>query len=319
MEVFGKALNDRRLPGWGLATTPTGLGSTRLNSSFQRGFSEPSAGPVYARSMHVDFRTGRPPEGGQWCSNEHDDVASALDALDDLLDTTELHTLILAPPCPEGLSIPRLWRRVVSHLVRRGFDGRLDAWAPSAAVIDHLVRYLPLGARPRVSHDRGNGLVLQATVGDLVDARADAIVNASNTRLVLGGGVSGALAERFGTDLQRKMRAHGTIADGETVATVCPAESGCRYVLHCASAEGSEVTIRACVDSVLRCATELGCSTVILPALGTGTGMLPVSSFARLLWEGAAVVESLRVEVWCWTETDLEELRRTWSILDAKG
>ncbi|MEM7152790.1 MAG: macro domain-containing protein [Myxococcota bacterium] len=267
--------------------------------------------------MDVSFRTGRPLEGDPWCCDEHDDIESALDALDAQLDADDLAALVFAQPCPEGLSLPRLWRRVLGHLTQRDFDRPLEVWAPSATVIDHLVRYLPVDARPFTQHQRPGGLVLHATVGDLANANADAIVNASNTRLVLGGGVSGALAERFGDELQSGMRAHGTIADGQTVVTSCPTGSGCKYVLHCASAEGSEATIRACIDSVLERAVQLECSTVITPALGTGTGMLPVSTFARLVWKATRSIEaSLRLETWCWTQSDFKELQATWTQLD---
>jgi len=55
--------------------------------------------------------------------------------------------------------------------------------------------------------------------GDLAAERADAIVNAANSALLLGGGVAGAIAARGGPEIQAECARHGEIAVGEAALT----------------------------------------------------------------------------------------------------
>jgi O-acetyl-ADP-ribose deacetylase (regulator of RNase III) len=55
--------------------------------------------------------------------------------------------------------------------------------------------------------------------GDLVEQEVDAIVNAANTDLVLGGGVAGAIRSRGGPAIQRECDAHGPVKLGEAALT----------------------------------------------------------------------------------------------------
>jgi len=55
--------------------------------------------------------------------------------------------------------------------------------------------------------------------GDLVEQQVDAIVNAANTDLLLGGGVAGAIRRRGGPTIQRECDAHGRVKVGEAAIT----------------------------------------------------------------------------------------------------
>src|SRR5580698_3537420 len=70
--------------------------------------------------------------------------------------------------------------------------------------------------------------------GDLATATVDAIVNAANNDLILGGGVAGAIRTRDGPSIQEECQRIGPIRIGEAAITGggnLPA----RYVIHAAS------------------------------------------------------------------------------------
>jgi len=56
--------------------------------------------------------------------------------------------------------------------------------------------------------------------GDLTDADVDAIVNAANNDLMLGGGVAGAIRVKGGPAVQQECDKIGPIALGEAAITV---------------------------------------------------------------------------------------------------
>ena len=246
-----------------------------------------------------------------WGSSDFSDAFEAIEELGDLIEHPPSVIALRFDEPPVGTSLPRLWRDCVALLEERAFTGAVDVEVQSERVASHFVRYLPEALRPRRSYHFG-GVELILTVGDIAFASADALVNASNVRLELGGGVSHALRERFGANLQRQMNAaaRGMIEDGQGVITTHPEETGARAIYHVASANGSPVVIRQCIDTVLGFARQRGDAHVVMPLLGTGTGGLEVTTFATLLRECcAATTEPLVLEVWCWTQDDFDVMR----------
>ena len=55
--------------------------------------------------------------------------------------------------------------------------------------------------------------------GDLTACDADAIVNAANNDLLLGGGLAGAIRRRGGPTIQAECDAHGPVRVGEAART----------------------------------------------------------------------------------------------------
>ena len=64
-----------------------------------------------------------------------------------------------------------------------------------------------------------NGMKVVILRGDITQTRCDAIINASNTRLRLGSGVSGAIRRAAGPGLQNDMLSHAPLARGAVVVT----------------------------------------------------------------------------------------------------
>jgi O-acetyl-ADP-ribose deacetylase (regulator of RNase III) len=122
--------------------------------------------------------------------------------------------------------------------------------------------------------------------GNLVDQEVDAIVNAANNELVLGGGVAGAIRSRGGAAIQRECDAHGPVRVGEAAVTG-GGELPARHVIHAASMQlGGRTTaesLRSSMDHVFRLARELGVRTIAVPAVGTGIAGLPMNDCARVM------------------------------------
>jgi O-acetyl-ADP-ribose deacetylase (regulator of RNase III) len=126
--------------------------------------------------------------------------------------------------------------------------------------------------------------------GDLSEAATDAIVNAANTRLLLGSGVAGAIRERGGPALQAECDRHGPVGLGG-VALTGGGELRARHVIHAAAMElggsVSEDSLRAATRASFELARERGFRSLALPAIGTGVGGLPLARCAEVMLEEA--------------------------------
>lgn len=111
---------------------------------------------------------------------------------------------------------------------------------------------------------------------DITTLHVDAIVNAANTRLRMGGGVCGAIfraADPF--RLQEACDALAPISTGDAVATPgfnLPA----RYVIHTAGPiwrvgnANEEQLLRACYRHSLELAAARGCTSIAFPLISAG-------------------------------------------------
>ena len=140
--------------------------------------------------------------------------------------------------------------------------------------------------------------------GDITEQQVDAIVNAANSQLVLGGGVAGAIREKGGPAIQAECDALGPIEVGDAAVTTA-GRLPARYVIHAAGMElggrASEDSIRRSVRRSLALASERGCRSIAIPAIGAGIGGFSLQRCAEILLEEA------RSHL-C-GETQLEEIR----------
>ena len=136
-----------------------------------------------------------------------------------------------------------------------------------------------------------NGVTIQVVEGDLTTQETDAIVNAANNDLQLGGGVAGAIARAAGPQVQQECDRIGSIELGEAAIT-----GGGRlkagYVIHAASMRlGGRTTaenLRRSVRRSLEIAAERGLRSIALPAVGTGIAGFPMQECARIMIQEAA-------------------------------
>lgn len=133
--------------------------------------------------------------------------------------------------------------------------------------------------------------------GDITDIEVDAIVNAANTRLLLGSGVAGAIRRKGGDSIQKECDKIGSIPLGEAVVTGA-GKLKAKFVIHAAGmhlgGSVSEEPLREATKNSLLRADEKGVKTVALPAIGTGVGGFPLNRCAQVMID--IVVEYLKNE-----------------------
>ena len=78
---------------------------------------------------------------------------------------------------------------------------------------------------------RINNSIIELTQGDITDQTTDAIVNASNASLQLGGGVAGAIRRKGGSIIQEECNLKGRIEVGGAVITT-GGNLHSKYVIH---------------------------------------------------------------------------------------
>jgi len=124
--------------------------------------------------------------------------------------------------------------------------------------------------------------------GDLTEADTDAIVNAANDDLQLGGGVAGAIRRKGGPEIQAECDRIGRIQLGEAAITT-GGKLKARFVVHAASmhlgGRTSENNLRLSTRNSLRRAAEEKLKSIAFPAIGTGIAGFPMDRCAEVMLE----------------------------------
>ena len=107
--------------------------------------------------------------------------------------------------------------------------------------------------------------------GDITRVSADALVNAANNYLWMGGGVAGAIKKAGGKEIEEEAVRKGPIPVGEVVFTG-PGRLPVKFIIHAAVmgqdlCTSAGIIERATANS-LRKAEELGLKSIAFPALG---------------------------------------------------
>jgi O-acetyl-ADP-ribose deacetylase (regulator of RNase III) len=122
--------------------------------------------------------------------------------------------------------------------------------------------------------------------GDITEAETDAIVNAANNDLVLGGGVAGAIRAKGGPQIQQECNQIGPIKVGEAAITG-GGRLKARFVIHAASMQlggrTDEQSLRSSTKNALRLAAERGLKSIAFPAIGTGVAGFPLGRCAEVM------------------------------------
>ncbi|MBU4252411.1 MAG: macro domain-containing protein, partial [Candidatus Omnitrophica bacterium] len=148
---------------------------------------------------------------------------------------------------------------------------------------------------------------IKVVMGDITELRVDAIVNAANNQLLMGGGVAGAIKKKGGKIIEEEALSKGPVEIGEAIATGA-GELAAKYIIHAATmgmdfsrqsnkASGGippefgenwagktdEIKIRDACRNALNLAKELKISSIVFPALGCGTGGFPLLASAKIM------------------------------------
>jgi len=125
--------------------------------------------------------------------------------------------------------------------------------------------------------------------GDITRVAADAIVNAANAELQMGGGVCGAIFRAAGVDeLSAACRAIGRCPTGSAVITPAFAIATARHIIHAVgpvyasyAPDEARRLLRSAYSSSIRLAAENGCRSIAFPAISTGIYGYPLDEAAR--------------------------------------
>jgi O-acetyl-ADP-ribose deacetylase (regulator of RNase III) len=130
-------------------------------------------------------------------------------------------------------------------------------------------------------------LVIECVTGDIVrQPDMDAIVNAANAQLRIGGGVAGAIHRAAGPGLEEECRPLAPIEPGQAVITGGH-DLPNRYVIHCLGPvygqdEPAAELLARCYRNALRLAEEAGIRSIAFPAISTGAFGYPLAEAARV-------------------------------------
>jgi O-acetyl-ADP-ribose deacetylase len=122
--------------------------------------------------------------------------------------------------------------------------------------------------------------------GDLTEIDADAIVNAANNDLQLGGGVAGAIRRKGGPRIQCECDEIGTIPVGGAAIT-SGGNLKARHVIHAAGMQlgglATAHSLRSATAHALRIAAQNNLRTLAFPAVGTGIAGFPLRECAEIM------------------------------------
>jgi O-acetyl-ADP-ribose deacetylase (regulator of RNase III) len=129
--------------------------------------------------------------------------------------------------------------------------------------------------------------VITVVRGDITQSQAEAIVNPANSRLMMGGGVAGAIRRAGGPTIEREALQKAPIRVSEAIATNA-GRLATRYVIHAPTmslpAMSTDVeSVEKATSAALRIAKALGLSSIAIPGMGTGVGGVPVNEAAQTM------------------------------------
>jgi len=131
-----------------------------------------------------------------------------------------------------------------------------------------------------------NGRLLELLQGDITEMETDAIVNAANAQLILGGGVAGAIRRKGGPEIQKECnKIGGTFVGGAVITTGGNLKA--KHVIHAVGprmGEGNEdEKLRNATLNSLKLADQNKLKSIALPAISSGIFGFPIQRCAEIM------------------------------------
>jgi len=128
--------------------------------------------------------------------------------------------------------------------------------------------------------------VVELVQGDITDMDTEAIVNAANTSLQLGGGVAGAIRRKGGPTIQEECdRIGGTFVGGAVITTGGNLKA--KYIIHAAGPKTGEQDennkLKMATLNSLKLADENKVRSISFPAISTGIFGFPIGRCAMIM------------------------------------
>jgi len=128
--------------------------------------------------------------------------------------------------------------------------------------------------------------ILELVEGDITEMQTDAIVNAANAQLILGGGVAGAIRRKGGPSIQQQCdKIGGTFVGGAAITNGGNLKA--KYVIHAVGprmGEGNEdEKLKNATLNSLKLADENNLKSISFPAISTGIFGYPIQRCAEIM------------------------------------
>jgi len=131
-----------------------------------------------------------------------------------------------------------------------------------------------------------NGAVVELVKGDITELEVDAIVNAANSALKMGGGVAGAILRKGGYSIQEECDRIGYCPVGGAVITGA-GRLKAKYVIHAVGPRmgegGEDDKLRDATLNSLKLAAEHKLASIAFPAISTGVFGFPKDRCADIM------------------------------------
>jgi O-acetyl-ADP-ribose deacetylase (regulator of RNase III) len=131
-----------------------------------------------------------------------------------------------------------------------------------------------------------NNTILKLVQGDITEQTTDAIVNAANTALQMGGGVAGAIRRKGGPAIQEECnRIVGTYVGGAVITT--GGKLAAKYVIHAVGPrhpeEHEDAKLKDATLNSLKLADQKNLRSITFPAISTGIFGFPKDRCATIM------------------------------------
>ena len=132
-----------------------------------------------------------------------------------------------------------------------------------------------------------NHAILEIVEGDITQQDTEAIVNAANEQLRVGGGVDGAINRAGGPEIQKEARQIGYCPTGQAVITT-GGKLKAKYVIHTVGPiyknglAGEPELLASCYRESLKLASARGIKSLAFPSISTGIYGYPLADAARI-------------------------------------
>ncbi len=132
-----------------------------------------------------------------------------------------------------------------------------------------------------------NRTILEIVEGDITQQDTEAVVNAANEQLRVGGGVDGAINRAGGPEIQKQARQIGYCPTGQAVITT-GGNLKAKYVIHTVGPiyknglAGEPDLLASCYRESLKLASARGIKSLAFPSISTGIYGYPLADAARI-------------------------------------
>ena len=128
--------------------------------------------------------------------------------------------------------------------------------------------------------------ILELIEGDITEMDTEAVVNAANANLILGGGVAGAIRSKGGPEIQNQCNKIGSTFVGGAVKTT-GGNLKAKHIIHAVGprmGEGNEdEKLKNSTLNSLKLADEENIKSISFPAISTGIFGFPIGRCAQIM------------------------------------